>query len=169
MRKAVGFTLIEILVAVTIVAVLSAIGVTSYQSINKRTRDARRKSDLEQIRSALEFYRTDVGHYPYKCGWVSYTGYPYPMLKQLFEPDYMAAVPQDPKIGDGVTVGHVAAPSGHYGYMYSSEGCGEAGFKYALWAQLESPSAADIATISQGSVTQYNAGYGMNYKVSNPP
>ncbi|KKU82985.1 hypothetical protein A2973_03060 [Candidatus Gottesmanbacteria bacterium RIFCSPLOWO2_01_FULL_49_10] len=59
-----GFTLIEVLVAATIIAVLVAIGMVSYGNINKRSRDSKRKSDLEQVRSALEMYRSDNNAYP---------------------------------------------------------------------------------------------------------
>ncbi|MBI4066668.1 prepilin-type N-terminal cleavage/methylation domain-containing protein [Candidatus Gottesmanbacteria bacterium] len=59
-----GFTMIEVLVASIIIAVLVAIGVVSYASINRRSRDAKRKSDLEQMRSALEMFRADYGAYP---------------------------------------------------------------------------------------------------------
>lgn len=59
-----GFTLIELLVTIGIIAILVVIGVVSYSSINRRSRDTRRKSDIEQLRSALEMYRSDVGYYP---------------------------------------------------------------------------------------------------------
>jgi general secretion pathway protein G len=59
-----GFTLLELLVTATLIAVLTVIGIVSYNSVNKRSRDVKRKSDLEQIRSALEMYRTDNGYYP---------------------------------------------------------------------------------------------------------
>jgi len=59
-----GFTLLEVLVSTTIIAVLTIIGVVSYGSVNKRSRDVKRKSDIEQIRSALEMFRSDTGGYP---------------------------------------------------------------------------------------------------------
>jgi type II secretion system protein G len=59
-----GFTLIELLVVISIIAILTAIGVASYSSVNQRSRDAKRKSDIEQVRSALELYRTDNSSYP---------------------------------------------------------------------------------------------------------
>lgn len=59
-----GFTLIEILIAVAIIAILTAIGIVSYTSINRRARDAKRVGDIEQIRSGLEMYRSDNGFYP---------------------------------------------------------------------------------------------------------
>lgn len=59
-----GFTLIEILVAVTIVAILSVVGIVSYGPANKRARDSRRRTDMEAFRSALELYRADKGYYP---------------------------------------------------------------------------------------------------------
>ena len=59
-----GFTFVELLVTVTIVAVLAAVGMVSYGSASVKSRDTRRMTDIESIRSALELYRTDVGNYP---------------------------------------------------------------------------------------------------------
>lgn len=64
MKKLLGFTLIEILIAVAIIGILTAIGIVSYSSVNRRARDAKRTGDIEQIRSALEMYRSDNGFYP---------------------------------------------------------------------------------------------------------
>ncbi len=63
-KKQKGFTFIELLVTVTIIMVLTAIGIVSYQATNQKARDARRKADLEAIRSALEICRTETGAYP---------------------------------------------------------------------------------------------------------
>src|SRR3989338_3588916 len=59
-----GFTLIEILVTITIIALVSTIGVTGYQAVSRGGRDALRKTDLEQIRSALEIYKSENNAYP---------------------------------------------------------------------------------------------------------
>lgn len=54
-----SFTLIEILVVATIIALLTSIGVVSYTQFSKQSRDAKRKADLEQIRAAVEMYRSN--------------------------------------------------------------------------------------------------------------
>ncbi len=59
-----GFTLIELLIVIAIIGVLSSLLVTNYIGIRSRGRDALRKADLQQIRSALELYRSDNGSYP---------------------------------------------------------------------------------------------------------
>src|SRR3989338_3081065 len=59
-----GFTMIELLVAATILAVISGIALVSFSSANVRARDGKRKGDMEQARSALELYRSDIGYYP---------------------------------------------------------------------------------------------------------
>lgn len=59
-----GFTLVELLVVMSIIAILMAISLVSYQSAQQSARDGRRKADLEQVRSALEMYRADCGGYP---------------------------------------------------------------------------------------------------------
>jgi type II secretion system protein G len=60
-----GFTLIEILVVITIMAVLLAAGVATYTSVIKKSRDAKRRSDIGQIQQALEMFRADVLEYPH--------------------------------------------------------------------------------------------------------
>jgi general secretion pathway protein G len=64
MKRNKGFTFVELLVVITIIAVLTAVGMVSYQSTAKGSRDAKRKTDLENIRSALEICRLEDGEYP---------------------------------------------------------------------------------------------------------
>lgn len=64
MKKQTGFTLVEILVVATIISLLAAGGAISYSQFTKQSRDARRKADLEQIRSAVEMYRSNNNQYP---------------------------------------------------------------------------------------------------------
>jgi len=97
-NKKQGFTFIELLVVVTIIAVLAAIGAVSYRSTNQNARDSKRLADLEQIRSALEICRSEVGYYPSSIsGGVSCGG-----------EDYLSPLPSDPQGG---------------GYSYSPSGC----------------------------------------------
>lgn len=59
-----GFTMIELLVVISIIGVLIALSVFGLQGARESSRDAKRKSDLELIRSALELYKSDCGTYP---------------------------------------------------------------------------------------------------------
>lgn len=63
-RMSEGFTLIELLIVIVIIGILASFLVTNYVGVRMRSRDAQRKSDLKQIQSALEMYRSDVGSYP---------------------------------------------------------------------------------------------------------
>jgi len=56
-----GFTLIELLVVIAVIAILVTIGLTSFSSAQKKARDARRKSDLRDIKNALEEYYSTCG------------------------------------------------------------------------------------------------------------
>lgn len=51
-----GFTLLEMLVVVGIIAILVSMGIASYSTAQKKARDAKRKSDLTAIRNAFEQY-----------------------------------------------------------------------------------------------------------------
>lgn len=97
-RKVVGagFTLIELLVSISIIGILVTIGIASFATVNKQTHDAKRKSDIEQVRSALEMYRSDIKYYPSGgCASSSCTAVDVQTLATDLS-DYMAAIPTDP-------------------------------------------------------------------------
>ena len=58
-----GFTLIELMIAISIVAVLATIGMVMYSSTQSTARDAKRKGDLEDIKSALFLYKAANGSF----------------------------------------------------------------------------------------------------------
>jgi len=59
-----GFTLIELLVVIAIIGLLSSVVLASLNTARQKSRDARRKSDLVQMRTALEFYFDKYDAYP---------------------------------------------------------------------------------------------------------
>ncbi|MGI5826141.1 MAG: type II secretion system protein [Patescibacteria group bacterium] len=56
-----GFTLIELLIVVAIIGILVSLGTARYLTIEKSSRDLRRRSDLNQYRIALENYANANG------------------------------------------------------------------------------------------------------------
>jgi len=85
-----SFTLIEILVVATIIALLASGGTVVYTQLNRAGRDAKRKADLEQIRAALEMYRSNnnqyySGGFNNNCQNVNWLG------------SYLSSLPNDPK------------------------------------------------------------------------
>ncbi len=83
MKTESGFSLIEIVITCTIVAVISVAGIISYQSIRANARDQARLRDLNSVKQALEAYRTDNRQYPTD-------------INSLI-PKYVTALPRDPK------------------------------------------------------------------------
>lgn len=79
-----GFTLFELLVSISIIALLTAIAVVSFGGVNKKARDSRRISDMEKIRIALESYRQVNGTYP-------------AAMSTLVSSNFLQALPTDPK------------------------------------------------------------------------
>ena len=59
-----GFTLVEILVVVSIIGLLSSIVLVGLGSFRARGRDARRVADLRETQNALELYYGKFGGYP---------------------------------------------------------------------------------------------------------
>ena len=56
-----GFTLIELMVTVSIIAILAVIGFTVLSNASKGARDARRKGDIDAIARALEVNYDETG------------------------------------------------------------------------------------------------------------
>ncbi|MFA4942478.1 MAG: FISUMP domain-containing protein [Patescibacteria group bacterium] len=59
-----GFTLIELLVVLGVIGIIMTLSVISFRETRTNTRDMKRISDIKQIQSALELYRTNEGSYP---------------------------------------------------------------------------------------------------------
>jgi len=59
-----GFTLIELLIVISIIGILLAISIFGLKGAREAARDAKRKSDLQNIASGLEIYKSDCNVYP---------------------------------------------------------------------------------------------------------
>lgn len=90
-----AFTLIELMVVVSIIAILATLGISSYSTAIKKSRDARRKSDIQNIAQGLVLYRSDEAGYPAS-------------LDLLVSGKYMSAIPKDEQAG----VDYKYTPSG---------------------------------------------------------
>src|SRR3990167_181942 len=63
-----GFTLIELLVAISIIGLLSSVVIATLGSVKDKAKDARVKTEVHNIRLALEEYASTHGGYPYAVG-----------------------------------------------------------------------------------------------------
>ncbi|OGY42214.1 MAG: hypothetical protein A2Y67_01715 [Candidatus Buchananbacteria bacterium RBG_13_39_9] len=59
-----GFSLIELLIVIVVIILLGTISVIALNNQRAKARDAQRISDIREIRTALELYRSDSGEYP---------------------------------------------------------------------------------------------------------
>lgn len=58
-----GFTLIELMVVVSIIGILMAAGIVTFSNAQKAARDAKRRADVDAIAKAAEQYYADTGQY----------------------------------------------------------------------------------------------------------
>lgn len=123
-----GFTLIELLVVIAIISLLASIVFASLNSARAKSRDARRKADLNQLRLALELYYDANGAYPSTIGFPWLSSEPTDSVPNNggnwipnLAPQYISVLPRDPKGGTG----HPNPPciiNGHKeAYLYSSD------------------------------------------------
>ncbi len=78
-----GFTLIELIVVISLVVILSSIAFATYKDSVQRGREAVLREDLFRMRDAIDQYYADKGKYP--------SG-----LEDLVSAGYMRRVPVDP-------------------------------------------------------------------------
>lgn len=129
-----GFSLIELLVVTTVIITLMAIGTVYYRGAQAKSRDNKRKVDLEQVRAGLEMYRSEEDTYPVGSSWDN-------MTSTLVTDDYLPSAPTDPK---------------GYSYYYTSDGSA-----YTVCAYLESGGpndCGDNCSAPEGASCNYQLG-----------
>ncbi len=82
-RAQAGFTLIELIVVIAIIGILAAIVVPRLSEAPRRAQEAVLKTNLRSLRSAINQYYADKGHYPTS-------------LDALVEDNYFRELPMDP-------------------------------------------------------------------------
>ena len=148
-----GFTLIELLIVVAIIGILSALLMTNFIAVRQRARDAQRKSDLKQMQSALELYRSDTGSYPSASSFNALNSNPCPTPSTLVYSGttYMKQIPCDP-------LGNTYYHSGSYYYTSNGQ-------TYTIYACLENSSDAQGQLISNAGCNDPTDWF---YTVTNP-
>lgn len=118
-RKQSGFTIVELLIVIVVIGILAAIVITTFTGVQKKGRDADRKSDINAIYSQLEVYFAQEGKYP--------------TLAQLqdddFRNDNMKGLSNDAITAPGQTVDAdgtlvaTGAATGNYQYVATPADC----------------------------------------------
>ena len=119
-----GFTLIELIVVMAIIATLLTIAVPRYYRAVDRSREAVLRQDLATLRESIDKYYGDTGKFPED-------------LKTLVERHYLRNIPIDPiaKSAEKWVVIRAEDPedTGVKDVHSGAEGNGENGVAYAAW------------------------------------
>lgn len=86
-HHAAGFTLLEMVMVMTIIVILAVIGVTSYKQVQLKAKETLLKDDLNTMRKLIDQYEADREKLPQS-------------LDDLVNAGYMRDVPLDPITGD---------------------------------------------------------------------
>jgi general secretion pathway protein G len=128
-KRGAGFTLIELVVVMTILALLATVGLAGYRHKTKVAREAVLKENLFQINHSLEQFRADRGKYPSSLGPLRELGYlrdiPWDPMTQSRDTWQTELEPPDPDNPD--------AELGVYKVRSGSTEKGENGIPYNEW------------------------------------
>lgn len=148
-KKSKGFTLIEVLIVVAILAILILMALFAYRTQIAKGRDARRKADLDRMQKAFEDYYNDEGCYPspdeITSGFFICRG-------DFFT--YFSELPCDPQ------------NSSNYNYFYSYPGSENCKSWYKIYTKLENEQ--DSAITKVGCITGCGPSNNYNYVVTSP-
>ena len=78
-----GFTLIELIIVITLIGILVGLGLPQFKNATKRTREAALKENLFTLRKLINQYLVDKGNYPQS-------------LQTLVDEEYLFRIPVDP-------------------------------------------------------------------------
>lgn len=90
MRRRTGFTLVELVVVMAILGLLLTIAAPRYWRSFDKSGEVALKQNLHEMRSALDRFAGDQGHYPASLG-------------ELVERRYLTHIPVDPITGSSLT------------------------------------------------------------------
>lgn len=91
-----GFTLVELMVVITIISIFAVLGYTTYGSIQLKARDSRRIADMQETQKALEQYYQANHLYPHNTAGTSYSDKFINALSGVTDYFSDGSVPQDP-------------------------------------------------------------------------
>jgi len=128
-----AFTLIELLIVITIIAIMIGAATYSWNNARMKGRDGKRKTDLKAVQQALEMYFQTNGKYPdssaaglIRCNVGTSADLSWGSLFSCNSITYMQQLPKDP----------VSTNS----YYYNNPNANS----YNLWADLENSSDPDL-------------------------
>jgi len=124
-----GFTLIELMVVLSIIVILATMGVTQYRTSITRSKEAVLKEDLFRLRDAIDQYYADKNAYPSSLDGLVSEGYLRKMPKDPFTDSDQSwqAVPAEPDPNNPT------AEPGVYDVKSGSDGTALDGTKYSDW------------------------------------
>lgn len=76
-----GFTIVELLIVIVVIAILAAITIVAYNGIQNRAKTSSAQSLASQVAKKAELYNTEVGRYPLTLG--ALTGAPSTAIYQM--------------------------------------------------------------------------------------
>ena len=136
-----GFTLVELLVVIVVLAVLAAIVLPKFVGAGTRSKESALRSNLKLARNAVSLFNNDTAAYPASMADLAATSAPASGLasdgtaKSITAGDwhgpYLESIPNDPVSGSTFTYGTVAGSVGKV--TSSASGNGLDGTAYSTW------------------------------------
>ncbi len=134
-----GFTLVELLIVIIIIAVLAAIAIPKFSNSSQRSKGSSLRANLKLVRNAIDLFRADTGAFPATMAGLtasttsglSAAAAACTIAATDWRGPYLQAVPVDPVSGSAMTYGTAAADVGTV--KSPASGNGLDGTAYSTW------------------------------------
>jgi prepilin-type N-terminal cleavage/methylation domain-containing protein len=112
-QKSKGFTIVELLIVIVVIAILATLVIVTFTGIQQKARDSQRQTDVNALDSQLEAFYASKGYYPTLAD----------LQNSTWVKDNMKGLDPQSLLDPKDTAGQIQGTASATDYGYATNGC----------------------------------------------